>query len=128
MIDKNNGDLIINDSLKFYPGFTFEEFKMTKFYKEQDEVRVIYLDEKQLIGGKEYLVNFFFVNQKIYIVSLINCDEEISEEEEPKRKLLHDEILNKNCIESGTQYTWGKVVSEYDSRSNVSSINVFYNN
>lgn len=60
------------------------------------------------------------------MVSLICCDDEFSEFHEPKRKLLHDEILSKNGISTDTEYKWGKITSEYDSRSNLSSINILY--
>jgi hypothetical protein len=39
---------------------------------------------------------------------------------------MHDEILLKEGIESGKRYPWGKVELEYDVRSNVSSIDVYY--
>ena len=126
MLDKNNGILKINDILSFYPGFRFEDFKETRYYNGQDGVKVIYLDEKQIIDGKQYIVNFFFNNNRIYVVSLINCDEDILESDEPKRKIVHDEILEKSKIESGYQYPWGKVLSEFDARSNLSSINIYY--
>lgn len=126
MLDKNKGTLKINDILSFYPGFRFEDFKETKYYNGQDGARVIYLGEKQIIDGKRYKINFFFKNNRIYVVSLINCDEDISESDEPKRKIVHDEILKQNKIESGYQYPWGKVLSEFDARSNLSSINIYY--
>jgi hypothetical protein len=126
MIDISKGVLKIDDTLSFYPGFRFEDFKETKYYNGQDGIRVIYLDEKQIIDGKQYIVNFFFRNNRIYVVSLINCDEDISESDESNRKIVHDEILKQNQIESGYQYPWGKVLSEFDARSNISSINIYY--
>lgn len=77
MIEINNGILKINDSLKFYPGFHFKDFKKTKYYKGESGIRVIYLDEKQVIDQGNYIVSFFFRNNIIYMVSLINCDKEI---------------------------------------------------
>jgi len=127
MIDVRSGTLKINDALSFYLGFLFDDFKKTKYYNRQDGIRVIYLDEKQIVDGNKYIVNFFFRNNKIYVVSLINCDEDILESEESKRKNIHDEILKKNNIENGYEYPWGKVISEFDARSNISSINIYYN-
>jgi len=127
MIDITNGLLTINSELMFYPGYKFDDFKKTKYYKGQNDVRGIYLKDMQDIDGKHYLVNFFFINRRIYVVSLINCDYEISEEYEYKRKTIHDNILAKDKIRSAHQYEWGKVDSEYDARSNISSINIYYN-
>lgn len=126
MINKLDGTLIINDQLRFTPNSTFQDFMKTPFYKGQDKVRVIYLDEKQQIDNKEFLVNFFFRDDKIYVVTLVAWDENISEKQEPQRKLIHDKILLDNHIQNGKEYPWGKVVSEYDARSNISGISIFY--
>lgn len=127
MIDIKTGVVIISDKLKVSPEFDYEDFKKTSYFKGQDSVRIIYLDEKQMINEHTYIVSLFFRKEKIYMVSLINCDEDISEHEEKKRKEKHDEILCQEGIVSGQEYYWGKVESEYDARSNISSINVYYN-
>ncbi|MHC5251389.1 hypothetical protein ACYRFS_04240 [Listeria kieliensis] len=126
LLNLNNGELRIADDLVFYPGYTFDEFKQTSFYKGQDGIRLINLDGFQEIDEKKYVVNFFFRDGKIYVVSLINCDVDIPEGEEGKRKEIHDLILKQNGIESGTSYKWGEVVSEFDKRSNISSIDIYY--
>lgn len=87
MLDIYNGFFKISDELTIFPGFTFEQFKHTKFYKNQDELRIIYLDEQQIINNKKYIVSLFFRNGKIYMVSLICCDKEFSEKDEAKRKI-----------------------------------------
>ena len=88
--------------------------------------RIIYLDEPQKIGKYKFLVGFFFKDRVIYMVTLINCDKDFQENEEKNRKGIHDSILQENGIEDGKEYKWGKVVSEYDARSNISSINIYY--
>ena len=60
------------------------------------------------------------------MVTLINCDKDFQENEEKNRKGIHDSILQENGIEDGKENKWGKVVSEYDARSNISSINIYY--
>lgn len=127
MINIHTGILKINSDLIFSPYYNFEDFKRTSYFKGQDGVRIIYLDEKQTINGRTYLVSFFFREGKIYVVSLVNCDQSISENEEKTRKERHDEILFQEGIESGKEYNWGKIESNYDARSNVSSIDIFYN-
>lgn len=126
MIDIKDGSLKINDTLRFYPGFQFEDFKKTKYYNGQDGIRIIYLDAKQIINGNTYIVSIFFRNGYIYMISLINCDNEYQPEREKERKKLHDKILAEENIISGKYYSWGKVISEYDAKSNISSINVYY--
>ena len=46
MIDINNGFIEISDELTIFPGYSFEQFKNTKFYNNQDGVRIFYLDEQ----------------------------------------------------------------------------------
>ena len=43
-----------------------------------------------------------------------------------KRKILHDDILNELGINQQMEYSWGKISSDYDARSNVSSIDIMY--
>lgn len=126
MLDICNGFLKISDELTIFPGFSFGQFKHTRFYKNQDGVKIIYLDEQQIIDNKKYIVSLFFRNGKIYMVSLICCDKEFSEKDEDKRKILQDDILNELGINQQMEYSWGKISSDYDARSNVSSIDIMY--
>lgn len=126
MIDIKNGLIKINEQLEISLGYTFEQFKKTKYYKEQDGIRIIYLEEPQNIEGKKFIVSLFFRDSVIYLVSLIYCEKELSESDESQRKKIHDEILIQKGIDVEKQYNWGKVTSEYDARSNISSINVYY--
>ncbi len=120
------GFIAVSDKLTIYPGFSFEQFKQTKFYRNQDGIKIIYLDGQQIIADRKYMVSLFFRNGKIYMVSLICCDQEFSANDEPKRKILHDDILNEWGIGSQARYSWGKISSDYDARSNLSSINIVY--
>ena len=126
MLDICNGFLKISDELTIFPGFSFEQFKNTRFYKNQDGLRIFYLDEQQIIDNRKYIVSLFFRNGKIYMVSLICCHKEFSEKDEDKRKILHDDILNELGINQQMEYSWGKISSDYDARSNVSSIDIMY--
>lgn len=126
MNDISRGCITISKDLVIYLGFLFEQFKETKYYKSQDGVRIIYLDGYQMINNRKYIVSLFFRNNKIYMVSLICCDKEFNENEEYKRKELHDNILRELRIESQVEYSWGKISSDYDVRSNLSSINLTY--
>ncbi len=128
MDDIRDGFISISDKLTIYPDFSFEQFKHTKFYKNQDGIKIIYLDGQQIIDDRKYIVSLFFRNGKIYMVSLICCDKEFSENDEEKRKILHDDILNELGIRPQERYSWGKISSDYDARSNLSSINIVYFN
>lgn len=126
MIDISNGFIKISDDLTIFPGFSFEQFKQTKFYKNQDIERVINLDGLQIIDNRKYFVSLFFRYTKIQTVSLVCDDKEFSEEDENKRKLFHDEILNELGWNPRTEYSWGKISSNYDPRGNVSYIHILY--
>lgn len=126
MLDINNGVIEISDELTIFPDYSFEQFKNTRFYNNQDGVRIFYLDEQQIIDSRKYIVSLFFRNGKIYMVSLICCDKEFSEKNEDKRKLLHDNILKELGINQQMEYSWGKISSDYDARGNVSSIDIEY--
>ena len=126
MIDNSNGYINISDELTIFPGFSFEQFKNTKFYDNQDDVRIIYLNEHQIINGRNYIVSLFFRDRKIYMVSLICCDKEFSEQDEKKRKELHDTILSELGLNSHMKYNWGEISSDFDAGSNISSINIIY--
>lgn len=121
-----DGFIKISDELTVCPNFTFEQFKKTSFFKNQDAVRLIYLDGQQIIDNRNYIVSLFFRNNKIYMVSLICCDKEFEEKDEKERKKMHDDILKKIGIDNAKEYGWGKISSDYDARGNVSSINIEY--
>lgn len=127
MFNLNSGIVKIAGDLLIGPGYTFTEFKRTQYYKGQDGVRIIYLKKPQIIMHRSYIVSLFFRNNIIYMISLICVDIELSETEEKQRKRLHDEILKNQKINPEVGYDWGKITSEYDSRSNISSINIYYN-
>ena len=40
MINTSNGLLKISDELTVFPGYSFEQFKHTKFYKNQDGIKI----------------------------------------------------------------------------------------
>ena len=118
MLDICNGFLKISDELTIFPGFSFGQFKHTRFYKNRDRVKIIYLDEQQIIDNKKYIVSLFFRNGKIYMVSLICCDKEFSEKDEDKRKILHDDILNELGINQQMEYCWQRTDSKIKEAGN----------
>ncbi|EEQ0195376.1 hypothetical protein HBF50_003103 [Listeria monocytogenes] len=127
MLNTVNGELKINDELIVHLEYQFDEFKNTEYYDGQDGIKIIYLEKIQKIDTYHYFVNLFFKEKQLYSVSLINCDQNISESNEIDRKTIHDKILSENGIQNNVSYNWGKIISEYDPRSNISSIDIFYN-
>lgn len=127
MTNFNNGEINISNKIEIKPGFTFEQFKKTCFFNGQDGIRTIHLDGYHTIGdGRKYKIILFFKDSIIYMVSLICCEIEFRFDNESERKILHDKILNEYNIES-LQYKWGKIQSNYDMLSNISSIDIIYN-
>lgn len=127
MINIENGSIDIGHDTIINKDYTFSKFKNSFFYNNQDGVRIIDLEEVLMIEGKKYVVSLFFREGLIYMISLINCDNEILQEDEYHRKDIHDKILSKIGIKSGAVYNWGKIVSEYDKKSGISSIDIYYN-
>ena len=128
MIDLQTGNIMIYPDLILHSNLTFLEFKKTSFYNNQNPNKIIYLVEPQIIDDKKYIVSLFFRDGKIYSFSLLNIDFDFTVETEKERKQIHDKILLSYQIVSGKKYSWGIIESEYDSRSNISSINIFYHN
>ena len=128
MIDLQTGNIMIYPDLILHSNLTFLEFKKTSFYDNQNPNKIIYLVEPQIIDDKKYIVSLFFRDGKIYSFSLLNIDFDFTVETEKERKQIHDKILLSYQIVSGKKYSWWMIESEYDSRSNISSINIFYHN
>ena len=121
----NKGVISLSDDLVITSGYTFDQFRATRYYKGQKPERVFWLDEKFMFQGHSFMVSLFFRSGVIYMLSLLCCDLEFGMEEEEKRKELHDEILQSWGIERSDQ-EWGYVESVYDARSNISSIDLVF--
>ncbi len=64
MDDIRDGFIPISDKLTIYPDFSFEQFKHSKFYKNQDGIKIIYLDGQQIIDDRSNLssINIVYFN------------------------------------------------------------------
>ena len=121
----NKGVISFSDDLVITSGYTFEQFRNTRYYKGQNPERVFWLDEKFMFQGHSFMVGLFFRSGVIYMLSLLCCDMEFGMEEEKKRKELHDEILQSWGIVQ-LEHEWGYIKSVYDARSNISSIDLVF--
>ena len=124
--DIRNGILRLSEDLILSPEYTFEDFKKTSYYKGQDGIRVITLDDRYNIEGNTFIVSLVFVDGRLDNVSLVCTDEEFSWETEPERKKLHDRILNDWGLSEDNSFGWGSISSIFDTKSCVSSIVIRY--
>ena len=118
---------VLIDGVEIGPGYSFHEFCKSPFYKQQDGIRTIPLEGIKYIDGNHYHISLCFREATICFVSLICCDKEFTKKTEYQRKELHDQILTQYSIAGEKEFWWGKVTSEYDRRSNISSIDLIYN-
>lgn len=114
------------DGVEFYPGYTFEDFKKTKFYSNQDGIRIIRLNGVIKIDNHQYLVNLFFREYTLYMISLVCVDIDIPFEEEEKRAVLHRQIMAEYGLSDVNVFSWGILKVSFDPRSNSSKIGLIY--
>jgi hypothetical protein len=125
MNDISKGVISLSDDLVITSGYTFDQFRATRYYKGQKPERVFWLEEEFMLQRHTFMAGLFFRNGVIYMLSLLCCDMEFGMEEEEKRKELHDEILKSAGIVQ-RDHEWGHIQSVYDGRSNISSIDIVY--
>lgn len=126
-IELETGNIII-DGISFYKGYSFTEFKKTKFFKEQDGIRFIDLP-KTKISNINFFVRLFWEKEILSVIDLSVEDKSIKcIEDEIKRKVIHDRILKNYGIKDGERYKWGTVESYFDPIGCISSILIKYDN
>ena len=114
------------DGVEFYPGYTFEDFKKTKFYSNQDGIRIIRLNGAVKVDEHQYLVNLFFREYTLYMISMVCVDIDIPFEEEEKRAVLHRQIMAEYGLSDVNVFSWGILKVSFDTRSNSSKIGLIY--
>ena len=114
------------DGVEFYPGYTFEDFKKTKFYSNQDGIRIIRLNGAVKVDEHQYLVNLFFREYTLYMISMVCVDIDIPFEEEEKRAVLHRQIMAEYGLSDVNFFSWGILKVSFDPRSNSSKIGLIY--
>ena len=119
-----DGKFII-DGEEFYPGYTFEDFKKTHFYNNQDGIRIIKLENMIYIEEHKYIVTIMFWNYNLHMIEL-HCADDITLTSEEMIK-VHNKILKEYGLSKENQFEWGNIKSLYDRRSDVSSIIIGYN-
>ena len=94
VIDK--GVISLSDDLVITSGYTFDQFRATRYYKGQKPERVFWLDEKFMFQGHSFMVSLFFRSGVIYMLSLLCCDLEFGMEEEKRKS-----FMTKSCSLGG---------------------------
>lgn len=123
--DLRTGQLSLHNEV-FCNGYTFEQFKKSALYSGQAPERAFTLDGSFNIDCREFSVSLFFKEGRLSLISLCCEAPEISSENEPHRKLLHDAILAEYGISGSAELEWGRISSDYDRKGNVSSILIAY--
>ncbi len=124
--DLKKGIIEINGEV-FKPGYTFEEFQKSAFYKGQDGNLLIDIEDEFQIGDNRFLADLVFNNNVLYLISLCCIDIELSWDEELERKKIHDDILKKHGLEPETVFDWGKIKSHFDPKGYCCDILIVYN-
>lgn len=119
-----DGIFALADVLVISKQYTFTDFKITKYYENQNPKRIILLNLQFVFNNHNFYVSLLFKNMKIYMLSLVACDINFKNEEE--RKNYPDEILKELVIRSNATFNWGSICSVYDKKSNISSIDVIF--
>ena len=112
---------------RFYPGYTFEDFKRSHFYTDQDGILSIDLDHPVQIMNHTYLISICFMDYELDRLFLYCIDKEIPDDREIERKKLHEQILADQGLAPVNNYPWGSVDSCYDNRINRYFIAIVYN-
>lgn len=120
------GIVYLDNNLIITPGYTFSDFMRSPFYVGQDGVKVINLKNSVFIDNHKYVVTLHFIEGFLYGLYLVCCDEVFSFEQEANREIIHNKILRQYGLSQNNEFSWGIIESEYDSKSNVCSINFFY--
>lgn len=120
-IDFNKGIITI-DNVSFFNGFTFEDFKKTKFFDNQDGTHFIDL-KKDRIDGYDVYTSLFWDNGKLSLISLILDQDNFTESDTKK---AHDSFLEKHGVSKKKVYEWGTIEAIIDPKSGFPSIDFSY--
>ena len=139
MIDKKSGELVIESiPLRVGPRLARSEFltvpigKSSKIVVKNDPFCSYNLGRHE-ISGLVFIVIIYFYDELLESVSLTSVDDKSgeswadwSEEEELKKKEIHDDWLKNLLGRASSHYKWGEVWSGYDSKAGFSSIEIRY--
>lgn len=129
MINLKDGSIVIDGSYRLHPRLHFNDFSKGKYYKNQNPLRLFSLGGVHEINKRFFYVSLLFKENKLARIHLLVEDDSIKEwSDEPKRKIIHDELLKTISINESANFAWGRVSSLYDPKSAISNIIITYNN
>lgn len=140
MINKNTGELFIKSvPITIGTDFSRREFTKSPLAKNasvfiRNEPYCSYQIGTFKTDDLTLIVSIWFFGEKLETVELVHHTAvqfgsswaDWSEENELKRKAIHDAWLEKELGEPPYKFAWGTVASDYDARSGNSSIVVRY--
>ncbi len=115
---------------RFYPGYTFDDFKKSAFYRHQTDVSIFALNEAQnpiVLDNHNFVITVLFRDSKLQLLSLYCIDKDISYEQEELRNTLHKKVLKEQGLSNTNIFLWGIVKLAYDPKISRYSIDVVYN-
>jgi hypothetical protein len=127
MINLIDGSIVMDNKFILSHMLTFNDFKLSNYYNNQNEIRMIYLDGLQKIKDNNFYMSLYFKNGFLKQIQIMIEDKNITQANESMRKKLHDELLSNFNISTDKNYDWGVITSEYDRKSNSSDIVITYN-
>lgn len=127
MINLIDGSIVMDNKFILSHKLSFDEFKRSNYYNNENEIRMIYLDGMHKIEDNYFYISLYFKNGFLKQVQGMINNKDITEANEGMRKKLHDELLRKFNISTDKDYDWGVITSEYDRKSNSSDIIITYN-
>jgi|AGTN01.1.fsa_nt_gi hypothetical protein len=117
-----DGSIMINNSIKLFPGFSLSDFKKTSLFSNQDTSLFFWIRDKCIINGVKFIIGFWFDGDYLRQIQLF-CDEDYINNEE-QRKQIHDDLIKK--ITDKKDFEWGSIESTIDNRSIESVIVINY--
>jgi hypothetical protein len=139
MIDKTSGELVIESiSLRIGPRLSRTEFLSIPIGKSasivvKNEPYCSYNIGRHEISGLVFIVIIYFYDELLESVNLTSVNDKSSEswsdwseQKELERKEIHDRWLKNILGNASSNYKWGEVWSDYDSKAGFSSIEIRY--
>jgi hypothetical protein len=134
MIDKDTGEIAIDSvPIVLGPSFVLDDLLSSSLAGQcqagpgAEPYRSLVIGE-HLISGLTFFVTLGFYGQKLEFIDLLYSGElpDGSKTQEAERKKVHDRWLVKQLGKASSTYKWGEISSDYDPRSDTSSIVIRY--
>lgn len=127
-INLKNGEIKFDDEYVLNSKLSIHEFKKSKYYENQDEDMMIYVNGMHQIDGMPFYFSVIFKKGYLHKIFLELDDPSIKGfEDQPQLKIIHDDLLKSMGINGEKEYLWGSIGSYYDRKGGSSDIIITYN-